>query len=160
MGTTVSWEPSPLTPPTYTANAASCLSTVLNLRIILIMIKIKCLPKKRFHDLKKKNILRISKAEPRPVPRSPLPLQPWLGFDNPTRPGRALILNKDRSSGPVFFSCCLFGVCASCLNRVASFGGNRKNQTVRRVREGPTCVSTEYAALTAEPRPALGAAVD
>ena len=54
-GTTVSWEPSPLTPPTYTANVASRLSTVLNLGIILIMIKIKCLLKKRLHDLTKQN---------------------------------------------------------------------------------------------------------
>ena len=75
----------------------------------------------------KKKKTRILKVGVRPVQKSPLPLQPWLGSDIPMRPGRALVLNKDRSSGPGFFSpAAFFGVCASCLNHVALFGGNQK----------------------------------
>lgn len=49
-------------------------------------------------------------------------------------------------------------MCASCLNLVALFGGNQKNQAAQVVSEGPTCVSTECVVVTGEHGPTQGAA--
>lgn len=49
-------------------------------------------------------------------------------------------------------------MCASCLNLVALFGGNQKNQTAQVVSEGPTRVSTECVVVTGEHGPTQGAA--
>lgn len=74
------------------------------------------------------------KVAARPVQKSPLPLQPWSGFDIPMQPGRALVLNKD-----MFKSCDLV------------WRQPEKSQTVQVVSEGPIRVSAECVVLTDAP---------
>ena len=85
--------------------------------------------------------------------KSPLPLQPWSGSDIPMRPGRALTLNKDRSSGPGFFSPAAFFWCVCFMFKSCGLVWRQpeKNQTVQVVSEGPIRVSAECVVPTDAP---------
>lgn len=153
--------PSPLPPPVYLANMALHLSIVLNLRIILIMIKIKCLPMKRLHDLKNKTILGISKAKLRAVPRSPLPS--WWALTSP----RGLLGFRSEQGQVVWASCffflLLFFLAALCVCVCFMFKWYglvwwQPEKSNSSDSEGPTHVSTEGELLGDDPRPTWGTA--
>lgn len=77
-----------------------------------------------------------------------VPSSPGQGFDTTIGPCWASCSEQGRVIWASFLFCffffpaAFFGVCASCLNRVALFVGNKKNQTVQVVSEGPTRLST------------------
>ena len=131
---------------------ASHLSIVLNLRIILIIIRIKCLPKKRLHDLKKKKKTGYWRLR-RGLSRSPL-FPSSLGWALTSLCGLAGLLFWTRTGrlGQVFFPCCLFWcVCFMFKSCGLVWRQPEKNQTVQVVSEGPIHVSAERVVLTDAP---------